>query len=192
MNGFSNVTKDYLYRFYCILDDMILGMTEAELTNSVSHNFIVQMIPHHMAAIEMSQNILQYTTFIPLQNIASDIIKEQTQSISDMEAALCSCSAMQNTDIELSLYQHRYKQITEKMFSQMRNAPSTNDINADFMREMIPHHEGAIQMSENTLRFPICPELNPILHAIITSQRNGIRKMIRLLRCCCQCRQNSC
>lgn len=26
----SNVTKDYLYRFYCILDEMIEGMTSAE------------------------------------------------------------------------------------------------------------------------------------------------------------------
>lgn len=37
----SNVTKQYLCRFYEILDEMILGMTGAELTDSISHNFIV-------------------------------------------------------------------------------------------------------------------------------------------------------
>ena len=39
------------------------------------------MIPYHEAAIEMSKNILQYTAFIPLQNIAQGIIEKQTQSI---------------------------------------------------------------------------------------------------------------
>ena len=53
---FSDVTKNYLCRFYKILDEMIEGMTNAELTNSLSHNFIVQMIPHHRAAIEMSES----------------------------------------------------------------------------------------------------------------------------------------
>lgn len=42
---FSGTTKRYLCRFYEILDKMIQGMTGAELTNSISHNFIVQMIP---------------------------------------------------------------------------------------------------------------------------------------------------
>ena len=65
----------------------------------------------------------------------------------------------------------------------MRSAHSDNDINADFIREMIPHHQGAIQMSQNVLRFDICPELVPILQAIITSQREGVNKMERLLRC---------
>ena len=44
---FSDVTKQYLCCFYEILDNMIEEMTNAKLTNSISHNFIVQMIPHH-------------------------------------------------------------------------------------------------------------------------------------------------
>lgn len=55
----SNVTKNYLSAFNCILDEMIQRMTEAEQSDSISHNFIVQMIPHHRAAIEMSENILK-------------------------------------------------------------------------------------------------------------------------------------
>ena len=34
----SNVTKDYLERFHYILDEMIEGMTEVDLTNSISHS----------------------------------------------------------------------------------------------------------------------------------------------------------
>ena len=183
LRQFSTVTKNYLARFYDILCQMIQGMTNAKLTDSISYNFIVQMIPHHRAAIEMSRNILQYTTFVPLQNIASHIIEEQTKSIADMEAVLCRCGMLKNTDQELCLYARRFHQITETMFTAMRNACSTNNNNANFIREMIPHHRGAIEMSQNALRYPICPELVPILDAIISSQQEGIRKMERLLCC---------
>lgn len=178
----SIVTEKYLSCFYEILKEMIHGMTCAELTDSISHNFIVQMIPHHAAAIEMSRNILQYTTFIPLQEIACNIIEEQTKSIKDMKQALNCCNMLQNSSGELQAYLQCFNQITEVMFNDMNNAVSTNNINANFMREMIPHHEGAIKMSENALRFPICPELKPILDAIITSQQAGVRKMKCLLR----------
>ena len=63
----------------------------------------------------------------------------------------------------------------------MKRAPRTERIPCDFIREMIPHHEGAIRMSENALRFSLCPELIPILDAIIISQKEGVRQMRKLL-----------
>lgn len=176
----SNVTKDYLDAYYRILDEMIRGMTEAELNDSISHNFIVQMIPHHQAAIEMSRNILKYTTCVPLQEIAEGIVTEQTKSIENMEAILCTCGEKLNAQ-SVSRYQHRVGRIMNTMFERMGSACETNNIDADFMREMIPHHEGAVEMSENALSYDICPELKPILEAIITSQKRGIRQMRALL-----------
>lgn len=179
----SGATQAYLCRFYEILGEMIHGMTAAELTDSISHNFIVQMIPHHRAAIEMSENLLQYTTFAPLERIARRIIEEQTRSIENMQDALTACAQRTNSEGERCCYEKRFHRITQTMFSQMRNACADNNINANFMREMIPHHEGAIRMSESALRFPICPALSPILHAIITSQERGVREMRCLLQC---------
>lgn len=179
----SDVTKLYLCRYYEILDEMIQYMTKAQLTDSVSHNFIVQMIPHHEAAVEMSRNILRYTTLVPLQEIALNIIEEQRKGISDMRGILNQCGKMLNSKKDLCLYQKGFAQISQTMFSKMENACITNNINQDFMREMIPHHEGAICMSENALRYMICPQLAPILHRIIKTQREGVCKMERLLAC---------
>ncbi|WP_040196401.1 DUF305 domain-containing protein [Candidatus Soleaferrea massiliensis] len=180
---FSEVTKTYLCRYYEILNEMIAGMTEVRLTDSLSHNFIVQMIPHHKAAIEMSRNLLQYTTFVPLQNIALGIIDEQTKSIADMQGILTRCAGLKNSQQDLCLYDKEFQRITQTMFTQMLNACTTNNINASFMHEMIPHHEGAIRMSQNILRYHICPELHPIVRAIVESQKKGIQKMKRLLQC---------
>lgn len=178
----SNVAKKYLETFSCILEDMIRGMTSAKLTDSISYNFMVQMIPHHRAAIEMSQNLLRYTTCIPLQDIALGIVEEQTKSIADMEKILCACGRQKNAGQDLCRFQKRMNQIMETMFLHMRDAYGDNRLNADFMREMIPHHRGAVEMSQNTLEYNICPGLIPVLNAIIASQERGIRQMEKLLR----------
>lgn len=174
--------KNYLKEYREILDKMIRGMTEAELSDSISRNFIVQMIPHHRAAIEMSKNILKYTENNKLIEIAENIISEQTKSIENMKAIQNLCGGHINTCCSIAAYQCRVDQIMKTMFSEMGRAYSDNCINCDFMREMIPHHEGAIKMSKNALRYDICPELKPILNAIISSQEEGVCQMKGLLR----------
>lgn len=184
----SNVTKAYLETFERILDNMICNMNGADLNNSISHNFIVQMLPHHRAAIQMCENLLQYTTNIELQDICCNIIEEQTKSIANMERVLPSCSRCRNCNADLRSYQCRIDGIKQNMFNCMGNAPATNRINIDFLREMIPHHRGAVEMCEATLQYDICNGLVPILEAIITSQKRGICQMEQLLRelenCC--------
>lgn len=176
----------YLAEYSKILNNMINEMTSADLTDSISHNFIVQMIPHHRAAIEMSENVLKYTDNTELTEIANNIITEQTESINNMQNILNGCECVKNTTCEVRTYRRNVSCITGVMFSAMSNAFSDNCVNCNFIREMIPHHEGAVRMSENALRFAICPELKPILNAIITSQRQGICKMrciSRKLKC---------
>ena len=58
--------KEYNEEYRRILDEMIRKMTEAQLTGNVSLNFIRQMIPHHRAAVQMSENLLKYRGSGPL------------------------------------------------------------------------------------------------------------------------------
>lgn len=197
----NNPSLTYLTCFDKILQDMIRGMTRPRPRGSISGLFIRQMIPHHEAAIRMSENLLKYTDIpvqkpgcncnaltpyekevvIPLNKIARNIIEEQTKSIDNMKEAFFCCSEHENNRQDMRRYMNTFYAITRTMFTEMRRAPRTERIPCDFMREMIPHHEGAIKMSENALRFPICPQLIPILDAIIISQKEGVRQMKKLL-----------
>ncbi len=177
-------------RYYCvyseILKNMIKGMTCAKLSGSISGDFIAQMIPHHQAAIEMSENILKYTNNRKLILIAKNIISEQTESIENMRKIYPKCLALINTKNDVCDYRRKTDVITNRMFREMTDAYRDDSINCDFLREMIPHHMGAVKMSENALSFDICPGLVPILKAIITSQIKGIKEMENLLGdlCC--------
>lgn len=184
----SIVTRNYLTEFYCILDTMIKDMTHVQLNDSISYNFIVQMIPHHEAAIKMSKNLLKYTTFVPLQNIALQIISEQTKGIENMKSIQCTCKEVLSSQQDLCIYQRKIQQIMQAMFTNMQTVRTSNNINANFIHEMIPHHRGAVEMSETALKYCTCPDLVPILKTIITSQEKGIVQMRHLLRCfgCCR------
>lgn len=177
----SNNTRDYVKKYECILNEMIENMTSVELTDSISGSFIRQMIPHHCAAIEMSKNLLCYTTNIPLQNIALNIISSQEKSIRNMTKALPRCESCINCSRDINCYAHENQCILSEMFCEMKSACTDNNIDCNFMREMIPHHRGAVRMSENALRFCLCPELVPLLDEIIVSQKEGIRRMQCLL-----------
>ncbi len=84
-------------------------------------------------------------------------------------------------------YQRHMNDIMSTMFDRMPG-PATRRVDCDFLREMLPHHKGAVEMASITLQSDICPELVPILQAIITSQETGIAQMEALaasLRCRC-------
>ena len=56
----SDVGKGCLAAFYRIQDEMIRGMNAAEPADSISHNLIVETIPHPRGAVQMSKNALAY------------------------------------------------------------------------------------------------------------------------------------
>lgn len=174
-------SQDYIMSFFDILNTMIQGMYNASLSCSLSTNFINQMVPHHRGAIQMSYNLLNYTTNVPLQNIALNIISEQTKSIENLLQSHFCCIQYINTLDDLNQYTQSNEQIIHEMYARMNHAPQTNNIDINFINEMIPHHEGAIQMSQNLLQYNICPELIPILESIISSQQRGIQQMKSLL-----------
>ena len=184
--AFSEVSKQYLCRYYAIFDEMIEQMLSAKTTDSISHNFIMRMIPHHNAAVLMSENLLQYTTCLPLQRIAHEIVQTQTEGIRQMQQILPACSEKTNAPCDLCLYTRAYQAVFDAMVRQMQSAPAGNNLDKSFILEMIPHHLGAVRMSENALRFPVCPALHPLLHTIITTQRQGILEMQRLLQTLCR------
>ncbi|AVK86230.1 DUF305 domain-containing protein [Lysinibacillus sp. B2A1] len=177
----SNVTKAYLEEYKRILDKMMQGMTYVTITCNISENFIKQIIPHQVAAIKMSENVLRYTTNIPVQNLALEIINTSTETLECLEAIQNRCCIVQNSEYELYEYMCAYKEITEVMFQAMCAPPVSNNININYLREMIVHHQGGVRLAQNVLRFCICQELIPILRCMIDTMCQQICDMEKLL-----------
>lgn len=177
----SEDAKTYLCCFYQTLDGMVQEMTTTGLTQSISHNFIVQMIPRHRAAIRMSNNILRFTEHKAVRCLAQQIVKDEAQGIGQMEEILPVCGRLTNAQADLRLYQRRMELICRQMYAQMNAAPESSALAAVFLREMLPHCRGAVLMAENALKYDVSAELVPILRATAAQQRRNAAQMRTLL-----------
>ncbi len=174
--------RKYLYRFDDILKQMAEKMLSPEIKNSITINFIECMISHHEAAIYMSENLLEYTTYQPLQEMAKNIIKMQTQGIEEMREIAKNSYGFQNMPQEVKGYMDKYFEIAENMIEKMKNAPKSIYINLNFTNEMIPHHEGAIAMCENLLNYRIDPRLKLVANSIIQEQSKDVQELKKIQR----------
>ncbi len=178
--------EKYLRKFNEILCVMANKMLSACIINNITLDFIRCMIPHHQAAIYMCENLLEYTDYKPLEEIAKNIIKTQTRGIEQMKEIARTTSGFTNSKQDVNCYLKRYFEITKKMICRMKNSPRGLNINLNFANEMIPHHEGAIAMCNNLLKYCIDPRLKEVAENIIREQSEGVRKLEEIRRNICK------
>ena len=132
----SRVAERYYARCREILETMEQAMQAAPEAQSVSHRLILQMLPHHEAAVEMARELLQYTTCLPLQELADRIVVGQTRGIETMHDALPDCGRPLNTEAELTRYAAREGCIRQTMLARMHAVCPEPSINVGFLRRM--------------------------------------------------------
>lgn len=69
-----------------------------------------------------------------------------------------------------------YDEAMQKMHKDMA-IPYTGDVDLDFVRGMIPHHQGAIEQAEVLLKYSKNPRLRLLAGGIIAAQKREIRFM---------------
>ena len=177
----SQDAKTYLCCFYQTLDSMIQGMTAAVLTQSISHNFAVQMVPHCRAAAQMSNNVLRFTQDKAVRRLAQRMAEDCALCAEQLEDVLPACAQLTNARTDLRLYQRRMDLIYREMYAKMGSSPESNRLAPVFLRQMIPLCQGAARMADTALKYDVSPQLVPLLRAIAARQRWDIPQMRALL-----------
>ena len=177
----SDEAKRYLCCYYQILDGMIQGVSAAKLTQSISQNYIVQLLPYHRAAIRLCRNILEVSNDGSLRRLAQRVAAQEAQTVDELEAELSNAAQLTSPQMDLRLFQRRADLIFREMYAQMGATPEGNQLDVLFLRQMIPQRQGAIRAARTALRYEVSTGLAPILRTTIDAQSREIGQMRALL-----------
>ena len=137
--------------------------------------FIDTMSAHHQAAVDMASLVPKRAAHAEIQALAADIMLGQLKEISDMKA----WRSQWFKDAPPALNMEMPGMHDSMRGADMKNLESLNgnEFDLEFIRQMIPHHEGAVQMARDAAQRATKPQLKTLAAAIVSAQEAEIAKM---------------
>lgn len=148
----------------------MMHMSHAEMINS-EKDFLREMIPHHQEAVDTSVLLFVSTNDPDLKMLTKAIYKAQTAEILDMRL---SYALWYNLIPTGSMYQPMMRDL---------NVVTGRERDIRYVKDMIVHHKGALDMAEKVLTFKdIHDETVIFAKAILTNQQTEIEFMQNWLK----------
>ncbi len=178
-----NQKQGYNEEYTTIFNNMMKAMNAAPNTGNVNLDFVLEMIPHHEGGINMAKAIVKYGSNPEVKKIAENIITSQESQIPIMQQLKAKFEKEKpSSKADSEKYLEEYNKVKDKMFKEMQGVEITNNVDANFLQEMIYHHEGAIGMAKDILKYTKDPELRKLAENIVTTQSKGVEEMTALLK----------
>ncbi|WP_233433681.1 DUF305 domain-containing protein [Deinococcus radiophilus] len=143
----------------------MMGGLETMSGQKLDRAFLSMMIPHHQAAVEMSQEILKTTQDAQVKAWAEGIIAAQKTEISQMTTML---QPYGGPDIGMAA------EMDGMMTGMVSEIQQAKDKDAAFVKGMIPHHGSAIMMANIALLKSENPEVLALARDITRAQAQEI------------------
>lgn len=135
------------------------------LSGNPDVDFVRQMIPHHQAAVDMARIQLAYGHDEALKSFSRWVIIAQEQEIGFMQNWLRGHDNGRAASAAVDYYGKAMKKMHGDMMIDY-----TGDADVDFVRSMIPHHQGAVDMAGIWLSQGTNPELRSLVNGIFSAQ----------------------
>lgn len=148
----------------------------APLSGDVDVDFVRQMIPHHQAAVDMAKIQLHYGRDEKLKKFNAWVIFAQEQEIGLMNNWLI----RRDNGVEVKNGHDYFRDAMTIMHHGMMINYS-GDADLDYVRGMIAHHQGAVDMASILIAEGNDPDLNRLANNIYSSQTYEIAWMQRWL-----------
>ncbi len=153
--------------------DMMKGMMAAP-TGIPDVDFAKGMIPHHEGAIAMAKVAKEYAKDPDLLKLADGIIGAQEGEIATFKGWLGKAdqNAMEKVPDSIKTGEAAMAAIMKDM-----SMAYTGNADVDFVKGMIPHHRGAIDMAKVVLQYGKDAEIKKLAEGIIAAQETEIAFM---------------
>jgi uncharacterized protein (DUF305 family) len=164
----SPATREFKAAHAKMMRDMMVPFT-----GDPDVDFRMHMIPHHQGAVDMAEVALRHAKETRTRQVAEAIHTSQPRDIYDFRGWLARRGAMAQSGTRDAVAVREFKAAHAKMMRNMK-MPFTGDPDVDFRMHMIPHHQGALDMSRVALRHAKDPWTRQNAEAIIIAQQQEI------------------
>jgi uncharacterized protein (DUF305 family) len=143
--------------------------------------FIDTMIAHHEGAVDISQLVQTRSGHAELRSVAADIIREQQKEIATLRSLRGRYFKDASSAINMEL--PGMQAGIDGMDADRLDPLKENAFDREFIGQMIPHHEAAIEMSRALLSRPagqpaeLSNELRLLAQSVADSQETEVSRM---------------
>lgn len=137
--------------------------------------FLDTMIAHHRGAVDMAGPCGAKAQHAEIKTLCSNIVSSQEKEIGEMKAWRDKwfAGAAPAMNMEMAGMSDSMKGMDMKKLSALNG----NDFDLEFIKQMIPHHEGAVTMAKEALQKSAKDEVKALANAIIKAQEAEIKQM---------------
>jgi uncharacterized protein (DUF305 family) len=147
-------------------------MKDMKMTGDFDADFASMMIMHHQAAIDMSEVEVDKGTDAQIKSMAQTIITAQKAEIAHLETFVKNYKKRETKVGNVGM--DNLSKSMEDMMDKMHNLPMTGNADKDFVVTMIVHHESAVAMAEDELKYGKQAPLKTMAHKVISDQTKEI------------------
>lgn len=160
----------------------IMNMNLGPKDESFDLRFIDGMIPHHQGAVTMAQEALAKSQRPEIKQLAQEIIDAQEKEIVELQTWRKSWYPNQSEtpvmyDAGMGHMMPMSQEMRDSMMMNVDLGAADEQFDLRFIRAMIPHHQGAIDMANQALQNSDRPEIKTLAQNIISSQQQEINQM---------------
>lgn len=168
--------------FLGIMDTMMERMESAQLSGIAETDFLIQMIPHHKAAVDMAEYEISHGRNFDMLQLAKSIAAEQTSQVQLMKLLL-----QRNYKIQTKPNSGYHELVLQAMKTMMAAMPGNDLLNSNtvdkvFALVMIPHHRAAIDMAKAVIQFSEDKQINAFAKDIISLEEIEIEQMTSFIK----------
>ena len=149
--------------------------------NSAERGFLEAMVPHHESAISMAEIGVERAEDPRIKKLAEAIRGAQAPEIEQMGSIH---QRLFGTELKPNMAGHDALGLSAAEAGMdmdhdelMKTLETADPFDRAFVDEMVPHHEGAVEMAQALLKRTDDPELEKLAQAIVDAQKREIEEM---------------